>query len=526
MFVRKNVYDLGSDWGDPILWYARAVAAMKQKPLSDPLSWKFYGAIHGFNSALWTMQGELTLHDTLPAPDLVEKFWNQCQHGSWYFFPWHRGYLWAFETLVRDVVRSLKGPDDWALPYWNYFGPNENKLPPAFASADWPDGKGDNPLFVSLRYGPNWDGDVFVPLDQVNLDALENPVFTGSGTGGDPGFGGIDTGFSHGGKVHGALESQPHDQVHGLVGGALQEKDGNYLPGLMSNPASAGLDPIFWLHHANIDRLWQVWREASASHTDPTAPTWLAGPGQGRFVMPVPDSKGGWTAWSFTPGDTVNTLELGYEYDDVSTGEVAAAALRSAPSAQVAAVSASQGDSSKGESAMTSDKTLVGKTVELVGASPSAIPVVGAQAQASVALAPSASKRVSANLAASASAASAQSAAPPERVFLNLENVSGLMDAVVFKVYVGPPGTDPTGKPEYLAGSVGLFGVSEATADDGPHGGDGLTYVLDVTRIVAAMHANQDLDAGQIDVRIVPVQPVPPEAQIKIGRVGLFRQGR
>jgi len=28
-------------------------------------------------------------------------------------------------------------------------------LPPAFASPDWPDGNGDNPLYVKQRYGPS-----------------------------------------------------------------------------------------------------------------------------------------------------------------------------------------------------------------------------------------------------------------------------------------------------------------------------------------------------------------------------------
>jgi tyrosinase len=29
--------------------------------------------------------------------------------------------------------------------------------------------------------------------------------------------------------------------------------------GWMSDPDKAALDPIFWLHHANIDRLWAAW---------------------------------------------------------------------------------------------------------------------------------------------------------------------------------------------------------------------------------------------------------------------------
>jgi tyrosinase len=59
--------------------------------------------------------------------------WNQCQHQSWYFPPWHRGYLLALEAQIRADVIHLGGPPTWALPYWNYLGPrDEFKIPPAF----------------------------------------------------------------------------------------------------------------------------------------------------------------------------------------------------------------------------------------------------------------------------------------------------------------------------------------------------------------------------------------------------------
>jgi len=70
---------------------------------------------------------------------------------------------------------------------------------PAFASPDWPDGRGNNPLYVEQRYGPNNDGNVYVPVSRINLNALGDPDFTGVASGGSPGFGGVDTGFSHGG---------------------------------------------------------------------------------------------------------------------------------------------------------------------------------------------------------------------------------------------------------------------------------------------------------------------------------------
>ena len=313
-YTRKNVWELGNDWADPLLWYARGVAAMSTRALAEPTSWRFYGAIHGIDQPLWQQLGYLSSTDQMPSDAVIRRFWSQCQHGSWYFLPWHRGFVLAFEANVRDAVVKLGGPADWALPYWNYFKPNQFQLPRAFASPDWPDGQGNNPLFVQQRYGPNSDGNVFVPVNMVNLNAMNDPDFTGVASGGSPGFGGVDTGFEHGGQVHGGIETQPHDWVHGLVGGGDPQSQ---LPGLMSDPDTAGLDPIFWLHHANIDRLWAVWRQNPSTDVDPTGLNWIKGPaniGERIFSMPMPDG----TSWDYTPGDMVNLASLGYQYDDVS----------------------------------------------------------------------------------------------------------------------------------------------------------------------------------------------------------------
>ena len=58
------------------------------------------------------------------------------------------------------------------------------------------------------------------------------------------------------GGPSGNLESNPHNQVHVDVGG--NSPDGQTW-GLMSDPGIAALDPIFYLHHCNIDRMWAAW---------------------------------------------------------------------------------------------------------------------------------------------------------------------------------------------------------------------------------------------------------------------------
>ena len=504
--MRKNVWELGGDWADPILWYARGVKAMQARALNEPTGWRFYGAIHGFDQDLWQQLGFWSSDDPTPNPADVTNYWLQCQHGSWYFLPWHRGYLIAFEAVVRDAVVKAGGPADWALPYWNYFKAGQNQLPPAFASPDWPDGKGDNPLFVARRYGPNNDGNVFVPLDQVNLDALGDPDFTGVASGGSPGFGGVDTGFSHGGQVHGGIETQPHDNVHGLVGGG--DPSNPNLPGLMSDPDTAGLDPIFWLHHANIDRLWEVWRQNPASDVNPTDPNWLNGPpavGERAFMLPMP----GGTSWTYTPAQMSDLSTLEYAYDDTSPP---AGTPRPADRARRLglAIVAPPGGS-----------TGMAKTVELLGANSQSLRLTGTEARTVVTLDPAVRAKVSASLRAGMAAAPAT----PDRVFLNLENVRGLHDATSFGVYINlPDGADPASYPDHQAGGIALFGVRKATLAKGGHAGNGLTFVVEITRVIDTLHLAGALDANQLQVRLVPRNPVPEAAQISIGRISVFRQ--
>lgn len=507
-YLRQNVWDLDGEWADPVLWYARGVAAMRGRPLAQPTSWRFYAAIHGFDQRLWQQLGYLHPADQPPADDLVKRFWAQCQHGSWYFLPWHRGYVLAFEANVRAAVVQLGGPADWALPYWNYFKPNEAALPSAFASPDWPDGTGDNPLYLPARYGPDGDGKVYVPLDQVNLQAMAMNEFTGTAGGGSPGFGGVDTGFSHGGHVHGGIETQPHDWVHGLVGGA-DPTDPN-LPGAMSDPDSAGLDPIFWLHHANIDRLWESWHDTG--RLDPAEPRWRDGPasiGQRAFMMPMPDGS----TWTYTPSQMTDLAALGYAYDDLSpAGTPVQRLAAAAPELAAATPELAAAMAPEGARAVPEDTD-----VELVGATTEPVPVHGRDVRSRVRLDTGMRRKVAARL--------APTAAEPDRLFLNLENVRGRSDAAAFQVFVGvPDDEDPAAHPERLAGSVAPFGLRKASLADEEHAGQGLTFVLEITEIVDRLHLEDDIE--HLPVRIVPVRPVAQETEISIGRISIFRQGR
>ena len=166
----------------------------------------------------------------MPPSSVQDVLWNQCQHMTWYFLPWHRGYLIAFEHIVRDAVTKLGGPADWALPYWNYSDDDAaRELPRAFANATLPGG-GKNFLHVKQRYGlaqfPNIQTPIKLPTQVVTVaTTLADRFFEGVATGGSAGFGGVKTPFWHGdldGSAFGVLELQPHGGVHVATGGGFR----------------------------------------------------------------------------------------------------------------------------------------------------------------------------------------------------------------------------------------------------------------------------------------------------------------
>src|ERR1700722_9425722 len=172
-FTRKNAWNNNGTFENPdLLWYAKGVQMMQSLPISDPTSWWFYAAIHGqylkneitdprYLYLNWKniayISGAAQINK-LPPTKLTDLFWDQCQHATWFFLPWHRGYLVALENILRDIiVNKLKGPADWALPYWNYLKQaSQYNIPPAFTTRRLPDNT-VNPLFVAERYGQKVD---------------------------------------------------------------------------------------------------------------------------------------------------------------------------------------------------------------------------------------------------------------------------------------------------------------------------------------------------------------------------------
>jgi hypothetical protein len=98
--------------------FRRGVRKMKARKPSDPLSWFYQAAIHGVPAEMIQVaaagvklvenDGKLEAKVVDPDPGVnrvdQKKNWNQCPHfgqASANFLPWHRGYTYYFERILR-----------------------------------------------------------------------------------------------------------------------------------------------------------------------------------------------------------------------------------------------------------------------------------------------------------------------------------------------------------------------------------------------------------------------------------------
>ncbi len=202
---------------------------------------------------------------SVPADGFSDSIWGTCQHSkpeqpNLYFLPWHRFFLYYFERTLRKHMTD----SSFALPYWNYFDNYSAArkgiaLPPLVVGAK-------NSLQNEWRTPQlNADG---VLMDADSADASQ--AFTHTDF----------TGFST------QLQGQPHGAMHCAVGSGCVMPDIGLVP-------IAGADPLFYMHHSNIDRLWQCWL-VRQSKGKPITLAWA------KANLGMPDA---WYEQSFTFAD-------------------------------------------------------------------------------------------------------------------------------------------------------------------------------------------------------------------------------
>ncbi len=188
------------------------------------------------------------------------------QHTSWRFLPWHRLQVLRFE----QIVARYSGKRDFALPYWDWAN---DPFPALFY---------EDPVFrMPGRVAPRG----MVMNSRWYTARLDDSFDTFFGAPRE------NAGPRH---VAGSAEWGGHNLMHGFVGGDMND--------LMRAPN----DPIFWLHHANVDRAWTLWRRHNPDAVYPQA--W-----QEEVLSGLIDADGQ-PAPSMTAGATTETFAFGYTY--------------------------------------------------------------------------------------------------------------------------------------------------------------------------------------------------------------------
>jgi hypothetical protein len=304
--------------------FLAAVTGLKNTPDPSNPGYSLYDQFVAIHAAVGTI--------VTPAGTSI-----QVGHSNAGFLPWHRQFIRTFEQALQVIDASV------SLPYWdwtdhagvqtllfqdNFMGPDGPSGPiatgsplasgyftydaPATLPPWWPGGLAGwrvHPnlttasLGTSLRRGLGNTAPLVPPFDQLTLASDIQTLLNNAAYETYPGF---EPRLELGPRLHGF--------IHNWTGGHLR------------NVSFSPNDPLFWLHHANIDRLWAMWqvndRMGAGFYTPSTvetAATELMWPWVGGAAYSAPSLAGiGYTLPSFAArhyGDVLDHRALAYSYD-------------------------------------------------------------------------------------------------------------------------------------------------------------------------------------------------------------------
>ena len=236
--------------------------------------------------------------------------WAGAAHNSPTFLPWHREYLHKFDAMIQQ----MSGDPTMTVPYWDWTNPESTA---AVFSADFMGGNGNSKQEWAVTTGPFRKGQWKITIqDPAALSKGDNPpkpylvrnfgafpagavtlptvadvkeVLDGHRYDHAP-FNGqspLDTSFRN--RLEGWREANAatcdsgwinqsqakgsphvmHNVVH-LYTGGVWEAGGKTSQGTMAYNTSPN-DPVFFMHHANVDRIWATWELEGGNHYKPTS---------------------------------------------------------------------------------------------------------------------------------------------------------------------------------------------------------------------------------------------------------------
>lgn len=232
-------------------------------------------------------------------------------HGCPAFLPWHRRFIWDFERELQRV----SGNETLGLPYWN-----------------WPHGAASASMWASDLLGGNGSATTQVVTDGPFRQGQWS-IVNSSGVAAGPltrAFGREDWAPSlpTQNEIDQVLQITPYDtwpwsssstpslrnQIEGFRGPNLHNRGHGWVGGSML-PMTSPNDPVFFMHHCMVDKLWYEWQ--------------LRFPNQGYMPMnggpfgqnlnnPMDSTPMGPIGNS--PADVIDSAVLGIEYDSLLPG--------------------------------------------------------------------------------------------------------------------------------------------------------------------------------------------------------------
>ena len=235
-------------------------------------------------------------------------------HGGPIFLPWHRLYLIRLEEQIR---RILPNPN-FFLPYWDWaadgqLGTTQQRQTQLWTSSYLGQSRGTvssgltSDIQVRLTQVNTLSGSVLVSHNPRNLErnagvdvrtlpdkqdvvlAMNEPIYDQSP------WSVNSSGFRN--RLEGWINGpQLHNRVHVWVGGDM-------------GPGTSPNDPVFFLNHCNVDRIWEAWMVANSRTYVPAAPMGPQGHRLNDLMLSI-------LATSMRPSDVLDPGQW-YTYDSL-----------------------------------------------------------------------------------------------------------------------------------------------------------------------------------------------------------------
>lgn len=193
-------------------------------------------------------------------------------HNAPGFLPWHRAYLLDLERELQAIDPSV------ALPYWRFDQPAPNLFTRDFLGVSDQVGtvqfSPTNPLRFWVTDGvPGINRRPFFSTAQAPPGLLTEAQTLALGTQ----YSAFRT-----------LEGNPHGSAHTSFGGSI------------SAIGTAAKDPLFFLLHCNVDRLWAKWQRQNGRF-DPAVAASYQGSPNNRIGHNLPDTMWPWNGVTTPP---------------------------------------------------------------------------------------------------------------------------------------------------------------------------------------------------------------------------------